>query len=154
MPCENYPAFFPRGTIFDSFPFLLPNLVCAIILVSGVVVGVLFLEETHEEKKHHKDRGVEIGKRLLAWFGNNGHQAFSEETMETTPPAFGDDDEPPAYRTADGTPRGSLNRTRPCSVSADDLKAKLQSPKLKHRGVKRAFTKQVILNIVGFGILA
>ena len=140
--------------MFDSFPFLLPNLICAIILACGVIVGILFLEETHEEKKHQRDWGIEIGSWLLARFESGGHRTFAGKTTQIAPPAFGDDDEPPAYRTADGTPRQSLSRTRPTSVCADDLKVKLQSSKLKNQGVEKAFTKQVILNIVGFGILA
>lgn len=153
-PCESYPAIFPRGTIFESFPYLLPNLICALILACGVVVGILFLEETHEEKKNHKDWGLEAGSWLLAHFQSKGHPTSVAETTQTAPPAFGDDDEPPAYRTADGTPRQSLSRSRPTSVSAEDLNAKLLNSNLKPRGVKKAFTKQVILNIVGFGILA
>lgn len=112
------------------------------------------MEETHEEKKYHRDRGVEVGKWLLARFGSRGYQSCAELPTQTTPPAFGDDVEPPAYRTADGTPRQSLSRIRPTSVCPDDLKAKLQSSRLKQSGLKKAFTKQVILNIVGFGILA
>ena len=48
QPCDSYPTLFARGSIFDRFPFLLPNLVCAIILAFGVLIGILFLEETHE----------------------------------------------------------------------------------------------------------
>ena len=117
-------------------------------------MGILFLEETHEEKKDRKDWGLEAGSWLLAHFQSKGDRTATAETTQMAPPAFEDDDEPPAYRTADGTPRQSLSRSRPTSVSADDLNAKLLSSNLKTGGVKKAFTQQVILNIVGFGILA
>ncbi|KAI5290797.1 hypothetical protein KEM52_000350, partial [Ascosphaera acerosa] len=55
QPCDNYPSLFPRGSIFDSFPFLLPNLICVVILLVGITVGVLFLEETHPEKRYRRD---------------------------------------------------------------------------------------------------
>ena len=106
------------------------------------------------EKKQDRDWGIEAGKWLLARIETRSFPAFADASVQTAPPAFGDDEEPPAYRTADGTPRQSINHSRPASLCADDLKAKLTNSKSKTRGVRRAFTKQVILNIVGFGILA
>lgn len=47
MPCEAYPELFAKGTVFDTYLFLLPNLVSAGILVCGMIIGLLFLEETH-----------------------------------------------------------------------------------------------------------
>jgi len=65
QPCDNYPAFFARGTLFDRFPFLLPNLVFAAILAVGVTIGILFLEETHAGKKPGRDVGLEVGRWIL-----------------------------------------------------------------------------------------
>ena len=45
--------------MFDTYPYLLPNLVCSAIVVFGLAVGVLFLEETHEDRKYDRDRGLE-----------------------------------------------------------------------------------------------
>lgn len=42
QPCQSYPTWFPQGSLFCRFPFLLPNVVCAVILAFGVVVGILF----------------------------------------------------------------------------------------------------------------
>lgn len=50
QPCVNYPWLFSRNTLFDRFPFLLPNLVCIVVLICGIVVGFLFLEETHPKR--------------------------------------------------------------------------------------------------------
>ena len=152
QPCESYPAFFAKGTIFDTFPFLLPNLVCAVVLACGVIVGILFLEETHEEKKHRRDWGIEAGKWLLVRVDTSKYTKLADASMQAAPPAFEDDEEPPAYRTADGTPRSSLSRTLPTALSADDLSIKLTHPKPRNAGVQKAFTKQVVLNIIGFGI--
>ena len=64
-PVTNYPAVFQRGGIFDKFPYLLPNLVCAAFVVIGLLIGILFLEESHEDKKDRRDVGLELGKWLL-----------------------------------------------------------------------------------------
>ena len=67
-PCFSYPDLFPPGTIFEQFPFLLPNLACTSVVVLGVLVGFLFLEETHHEKKYERDVGLEMGKLIVAIF--------------------------------------------------------------------------------------
>ncbi|EHL03037.1 putative Uncharacterized membrane protein [Glarea lozoyensis 74030] len=64
-PVMNYPALFAPGSIWERFPYLLPNLVCTFIVSIGVVVGILFLEETHAEKKYRRDPGLEAGKWIL-----------------------------------------------------------------------------------------
>lgn len=159
QPCESFPTLFPRGTIFDRFPFLLPNLVCAVILAVGVLVGVLFLEETHQELKGREDYGIEARRWLVGLFQTRkadqivldkaGEANFQESF------ALLEDEEPPGYRTTDGSPRHPS--TPSCSPSALPADVKLnvgRRLKSKPRGVRKAFTKQVVLNIVGFGLLA
>ena len=43
-PCISYPQFFAKGTIWDRFPYLLPNLFSAATVFIGVIVGLLFLQ--------------------------------------------------------------------------------------------------------------
>ena len=69
QPVRNYPSLFAQGGLFDKYPYLLPNLFCAVCVVFGVTVGLLFLEETHQEKKARRDVGVEIGSRILRRLG-------------------------------------------------------------------------------------
>jgi len=66
-PCVSYPDLFPRGTIFDRFPYLLPNLFSACAVLVSVVIGILFLDETHADKKHRRDPGRELGRTLVRW---------------------------------------------------------------------------------------
>lgn len=40
---------FPKAGLFDRFPYLLPNLVCAALLFLSVIMGFFLLEETHPE---------------------------------------------------------------------------------------------------------
>ena len=159
QPCKSFPALFSRGTIFDRFPFLLPNLVCAVILAFGVLFGVLFLEETHEERKGRRDFGIETRKWLVRRLRTRkvdqvvldkaGEANFQENF------ALLEDEEPPGYRTTEGSP--NQPSTPSCSPSALPADAKVKYGRRsnnKPRGVAKIFTKQVILNIAGFGLLA
>lgn len=48
-PHETWPDVFPRGSLLDRFPYLLPNLICAGLLLVSIVLGVFLLEETHHD---------------------------------------------------------------------------------------------------------
>ncbi|KAF2086665.1 MFS general substrate transporter [Saccharata proteae CBS 121410] len=48
-PSVNFPSLFPPGSLFDRFPYLLPNLICALMLFGSIIAGWLFLEETHPD---------------------------------------------------------------------------------------------------------
>ena len=159
QPCESFPSLFPRGTIFDQFPFLLPNLVCAVVLAFGVLVGVLFLEETHEELKGRRDWGIEARRWLLRSLKTRkADQVALDKAGEANLQenyALLEDEEPPGYRTTEGSPRQPS--TPSCSPSALPADAKIKGRrrlKSKPRGIGRTFTKQVILNIAAFGLLA
>ena len=46
-PCDFYPDLFPRGSIFDEFPYLLPNLVSVVMIILAIIQAALFLRETN-----------------------------------------------------------------------------------------------------------
>lgn len=149
-PCEAYPALFPRGSLFDTYPFLLPNLVCVIILFFGIINGILFLEETHTEMKGRRDWGLELGQVLIKKVtgretGNNDKYdlAFGDETESLT-----EDDPPPGYRSTEGSPR--LRSTTSVELSADieNLGEK------ENRGMVKTFNRHIVLIIVAYAILA
>ncbi|KAF3766772.1 MFS general substrate transporter [Cryphonectria parasitica EP155] len=48
-PHETWPSVFPRDCLFDRFPYLLPNLICAALLLVSIVAGYVLLEETHSD---------------------------------------------------------------------------------------------------------
>ncbi|PYI25544.1 MFS general substrate transporter [Aspergillus indologenus CBS 114.80] len=152
QPCDNYPWLFQRGTIFDSFPFLLPNLVCVVVLSSGIIVGLLFLEETHPEKRNRRDPGLELGNWLVNKF--KGSRVNLAEELDVKAETTGDDyfvyDDvpPPEYRSAESSPRlGPMKQSDDLSTD-DDIEGQMKGQKPK------AFTKQVIFNIIAYGILA
>ncbi|KAL4976941.1 major facilitator superfamily domain-containing protein [Aspergillus desertorum] len=153
QPCDNYPWLFSGDSVFKVFPFLLPNLVCVVVLMTGIVVGLLFLEETHPEKKHRRDRGLELGNWLIGKCrGSRVQTAEGPDVKADSADAgyFDDYDEipPPAYRSTETSPRlGPVKEV-------DDLSAGDDIEKQMTGGKPKAFTKQVIFNIIGYGILA
>lgn len=165
-PCISYPNLFARGTIWDTYPYLLPNLFSAVTVFFGVVVGLLFLEETHGVKKLERDRGREIGDRIAALFQRAStcqgrspekqsllrhNETDGYSTTESRQLRFGesDEDEPlPTYKSQESSPRLS---PKSGPKSATELDAGGQPAALEK---KKIFTKPVIMNIMSYGILA
>jgi hypothetical protein len=52
-PAESYPSLFPSEGLFGRFPYLLPNLVCSVLLLLSIIGGWFFLHETHPEMQCH-----------------------------------------------------------------------------------------------------
>lgn len=48
-PHDSWPDRFPVGSLFERYPYLLPNLICAALLLVSIVLGVFLLEETHPD---------------------------------------------------------------------------------------------------------
>ena len=46
-PAQTMPRYFAADSIFATFPYLLPNLVCAFLLCFSILAGYFFLAETH-----------------------------------------------------------------------------------------------------------
>ncbi|KAM0708405.1 hypothetical protein Q7P35_005056 [Cladosporium inversicolor] len=174
-PVRNYG--WSEGSIWAKFPFLLPNVFCTAIVILGMVVGILFLEETHEDKKHERDIGLEAGKWLLALFGKSSapelssrKRDYAEETFilmhedidcppdyrstasspELSPSAAPAGLPPPAYQSIEGSPRNSIAMQR---VDPEALAHEAEIAK-RNASLSNAFTKQVNLIIVSYGILA
>ncbi|OQO06440.1 hypothetical protein B0A48_08223 [Cryoendolithus antarcticus] len=182
-PVRNYG--WAEGSIWDKFPFLLPNVFCTAVVVLAMFVGILFLEETHEEKKLERDRGLELGKRILSIFQRESMAPLSstktahasttytlirEESFDSPPdyrstapspelvPTHSPEGlPPPAYQSIEGSPRSSISREDSRMMSQElDPEALVKETEAAKRNAStlNAFTKQVIIIIVSYGILA
>ena len=153
MPCEAYPWLFPKGSLFDKYPFLLPNLVCVVILVFGIANGILFLEETHVTKKHRRDVGLDVGDYLMEKFlGFRPTRTYHDKLTNHLADELAGlttEDPPPGYRSTEGSPR--LCSTPTASI-ASDIESGLSEK--ANRGCSFTFNRQVILIIIGYAILA
>lgn len=54
-PVTNYPSLFHEGTIWDKFPYLLPNLVVVMFLLGSCTLGLFCLEEVHPKFRDQVD---------------------------------------------------------------------------------------------------
>lgn len=158
-PCISYPDIFARGTIWDRFPYLLPNLFSAATVFVGVVIGILFLDETQAVKRHRRDRGREMGDYIASRMPSLRRRARTPEKH--------DDD-------GASTTSGSASSVVDCSEEDEllpEYSSRSSSPRLAPvADVERIettvpttgpgspgfkiFTKPVILNIISYGILA
>ncbi|TVY89988.1 putative membrane protein [Lachnellula willkommii] len=154
-PVLSYPSVFTPGSIWERFPYLLPNLVCTVIVSCGVVVGILFLEESHEEKKFRRDPGLEAGKWILSKFTRCAESKISRcekaSNLDEVVSLLSEDEQPPGYRTSEGSP--NLPST-PLPEPREPLDLNSSHVLRKSKPATKAFTRQVVLNIVGYGILA
>lgn len=162
-PCISYPEIFARGTIWDRYPYLLPNLFSAATVFFGVIIGLLFLDETHAEKKSQRDRGREIGDYLASWFGGvascngrgrspekqallDGKQNVQYLSTSVRPGSAHSDEALPAYRSQENSPRLAPQ------PDTQSLNAAPLEPIVVRKS--KTFTKPVIMNIISYGILA
>ncbi|TLS28880.1 hypothetical protein PpBr36_01003 [Pyricularia pennisetigena] len=161
-PCSTYPNVFKPGTIWETFPYLLPNLFSAGAVFIGVMIGILFLDETHAEKKKERDRGRELGKALVArlqWLWTSRKTSTPIDIKGEEQPLLSRlDDEPlPGYQTQESSPQ--LSSQKP-SDSLDELDLSAATitvddgEQVEAAKKNKTFTKPVILNIVAYGILA
>ncbi|EAW15095.1 MFS transporter [Aspergillus clavatus NRRL 1] len=56
-PAETYPSLFSHSGLFGKFPYLLPNLVCSLLLLLSILGSWLFLQETHPDLQHRSTSG-------------------------------------------------------------------------------------------------
>ncbi|KAH7160803.1 major facilitator superfamily domain-containing protein [Dactylonectria macrodidyma] len=170
-PCISYPEIFARGTIWDKYPYLLPNLFSAATVFVGVIIGLLFLDETHADKKSQRDRGREVGNYIVRLFGGyakcNGRNRGPEKQalldgerrigyMSTGPSRATstnpDDDEVlPAYQSQENSPRLAPQAD---TMSLESAPLEPAAPVVEQQREQKIFTKPVIMNIISYGILA
>lgn len=48
-PHKTWPGVFSQHSVFATFPYLLPNVICAALLLVSILLGWLLLEETHPD---------------------------------------------------------------------------------------------------------
>jgi hypothetical protein len=63
-PVKHYPSLFGPDTIWERFPYLLPNLVVVVFLLASCVLGFLALEEVHPRFQGQIDLGHRVSATI------------------------------------------------------------------------------------------
>lgn len=84
-PAKTFPSVFSRDGLFGTFPYLLPNLLCALLLMISITLGYFFLYETHPD--------------LQPTGGNSDHNSSSSVTTPLVAHAGAIDDSGADLRT-------------------------------------------------------
>lgn len=148
-PTINYPSIFPPGGLLSRYPYLLPNLVSACILILGITVGILFLEETHGALKEKPDIGIIAGRKLVAFF----KWREIRESKYEGPNRY---DSPPSnesQRLLSGNEEPNLAEGYETFTPVGPVVG-VQRKSTKPPPVVKAFTPPVIHLIISYGILA
>lgn len=161
-PCKFYPSIFLPGSIWDRYPYLLPNLFSACAVFIGLIAGIFFLEETHPVKKHEVDRGIILGQKILAKLSWKKETSESKKLrmLAEEEPLIDSDDQLPGYQTTEASPSlGSYNSDANLpevgTLDPLDLDATTKPTKpVEVLSTSSIFTRPIILNTMSFGILA
>lgn len=112
------------------------------MLVVGIIIGILFLEETHEELKHEIDYGRRAGEKLAGLFKIKGSTTLKYEGLNTcSSPLNGEMD---ALLASTGIAYSSEEANQ----NADRYSGSARAPFM------RSFTPPVVALIVSYAILA
>lgn len=155
-PVKSYPDFFDPNGLFGKYPYLLPNLVCTAIVVFGLIVGLLFLEETHEDKRGRTDPGLKVGLWVVdnLRFWKSKDSACKVGYLEGKLSYLADDEsEKPNFSAEICLAQAPLTTTPPSVIVPAEIADK-NSHSAKTISWRQGFTKQVKLIILSYGILA
>ena len=127
-PVKKYPSLFGPDTIWERFPYLLPNLVVVVFLLASCVSGFLALQEVHPRFQGQIDFGRKVSVTIqnLVSIRKRSDQRGRYATIRT--------EEDPIELTN----------------AAENIADRTQE-RVSHRG--SAFTKQVMLQILSSTIL-
>jgi hypothetical protein len=124
------------------------------VVLFGLCVGILFLEESHEDRKLDRDCGRDAGQWILRKISRRDADApFSDKDAsldELSSMLEDHDHDAQAYRSTSSSP--TLCSTRSSISEPPSFELDKECP--PGPDVRQAFTKQVCLNIMCYGILA
>ncbi|KAI0383261.1 major facilitator superfamily domain-containing protein [Hypomontagnella monticulosa] len=145
-PSVLYPSIFPANSIWTTYPFILPNLVVALLQLVSLIVVFLFLAETHPHLAGQSDIGLRLGTSLLSYLP--GH-AYKTSARDSYIYARLDDLQ------RDGQMLGAEDISNDAHHGSEDTRTVPQNeqpPQMDQP--KTVFTLQVVLQILSVSLLA
>ena len=135
-PAESMPSVFAPDGIFATFPFLLPNLICAALLLISILAGYFLLVETHPDMQpwstpaELETNHVETPLMLTA-----GAMANAGADLRTE-----------SYGTFNNV---ELDEEKQWTVNAD---GSFRPPSMLCKPSSKVFTKKVVMIVIALGI--
>ena len=134
-PAISMPSVFSSAGIFAHFPYLLPNLICAAILLISILFGYFFLIETHPD--------------MQAWSTQEELEHTTAETPLMTAGAtadYGVDIRSDTYGTFNTV---DIHETKEWKVNADGTSC---SASISSKDTPKYLTRKVAMIVVALGI--
>ncbi|KAL5117329.1 hypothetical protein ACEQ8H_004774 [Pleosporales sp. CAS-2024a] len=151
-PIESYPILFGPGSVFGGkngvawmikWPYALPNLLSAMLLLISVIAITLFLEETSEWCRDKPDRGLRIGRWLRRYVLRQNNT-----TTEDGYAAIAGDEEEEAATSFELQPTPiSAHPNTPTSVDKPTNSRRMLP-------IRRIFTRNLLITLFAHGFLA
>lgn len=138
QPAEQYPSLFGNIAFFKKYPFALPNILAGVIFFISFMTGLLFLKETLESRRGHRDWGLVLGEKLTRPFKKRHHHHHHRNTRRHS---FVDDGASAPLLAAESSQLPSQS-TSTSIVDSDP-------PTLRE-----IFTPQTIINLTSYTFLA
>src|SRR5690242_9723313 len=149
QPAENLPSLFSSEGLFAMFPYLLPNLICASLLVISMIMAYFLLEETHPDLRpeyHAVDADSATLTTPLVSDQINGHRMRPRRYSGLT--AQGTMADAPVDLSSESY--GTFNSVE---VQHDEMwRVHSNGDWIKHPSQEKAFTKTVVTFIIALSI--
>lgn len=132
-PARNFPAVFSADGLFATFPYLLPNLICAALMGFSIVAAYLFLVETHPDMQPWStQQDLDCSSAVTPFLPASGAMANAPADLSTE-----------SYGTFDSVTitNNAVRELKPANSSRSS------SPRRQ-----KVFTKNVVMLIVALGI--
>ncbi|KAK3354838.1 major facilitator superfamily domain-containing protein [Neurospora tetraspora] len=139
QPAEQYPSLFGNMDFFKKYPFALPNIVACVIFFMSLMTGLLFLRETLESRRGHRDWGLVLGEKLTRPFKRrSGHHHHHHHRNNNRRHSFVDD--------GASAPLLAQSSLSPTSI--------ISSVETDPPTLREIFTPQTIINLTSYTFLA
>ncbi|KAF3482205.1 uncharacterized protein GIQ15_04964 [Arthroderma uncinatum] len=142
-PTNTIPSIFSKGSIWEKYPYLLPNLVVVLSIAGSGLLGFFLLEETHPRFQDSRNVGLEMSQWL---FQKTRIILGYTDTQKYTTLSPDEDSDIPLQRGEDVEMSSVIEPNEPIEEE-NDLVTESKPP------IKSAYTLQVILQILAASII-
>lgn len=135
-PIHSLPSIFGPGSLIGGtdgvqwmikFPYLLPNLICSMILGTAAFGIILGLDETHPHLRHRLDRGRQLGNLIVRTILKRQNSDYSYKAIPN------------------GIPSGSTDQLPDNEIGETQASQPVDKPRLPLRDI---FTRNVCLTFL------